>query len=95
MAGDFSSRLLVLNKPSRKRKAESAPIVGQCLCNKKYMEKKRLVRCDTCHRFCHQQCTHVAGMTLDETAELETFVCSACAAWAGREGGIRNQRPVV
>ena len=81
-AADFASRLYVLNKPSRKRKAESAatPVSGRCTCNKEYKEKKRLVQCDACHRFCHQQCTHLAGMSLDEMAEIESFVCSACSA---------------
>ena len=77
-AGDFLSRLYVLNKKSRKRKAAPDLFADKCLCRIKFKANKRLVQCDKCHRNCHQQCTHLAGMSMEEMLEIDEFVCGAC-----------------
>eukprot|EP00966_Prymnesium_polylepis_P319391 7375862-Prymnesium_polylepis.1 len=51
--------LYVFNGNKRKK----APAVG-CTCNKVFKKTLTDLQCDTCGRWCHKPCTHLAGLSM-------------------------------
>ena len=71
---DHSCELYVFNGNKRKK----APTSG-CTCNKVFKKKVLSFQCQTCGRWCHQSCTHLAKFSMEKLAKLDRFDCSVCS----------------
>ena len=60
-----------------RNKRKKAPASG-CTCNKVFKKKVLSLQCETCGRWCHQSCTHLANFSMEELSKLDRFDCSAC-----------------
>ena len=74
-AVDHSCELYVFNGTKRKK----APTSG-CTCNKVFKKNTHTLQCQTCGRWCHHSCTHVADLSLAKISKLERFDCSVCSS---------------
>ena len=73
---DFNCRFLYYNQSQSKKRSKAPPL--NCMCGKYYKKQKRLLQCDGCERFCHQECTPLAKLSLDDLEKVDEFLCPDC-----------------
>ena len=77
---DFRCRSLYYNK--HKKRSKAPPL--NCMCGKYHKTQKRLLQCDGCERFCHQECTPLAGLSLDDLEKVDEYLCPDCLGLGAR-----------